>query len=46
MRELHPPARQVGTTNHEGNTAMPRINRAQGYESSEHWYAYEFPTSG
>jgi GNAT superfamily N-acetyltransferase len=43
MRALDPAARLVGTANHEGNSAMLRINRALGYLPAESWYTYEFP---
>ena len=45
MRELHPAARWVDTANHEGNAAMLRINQTLGYQPTERWFAYEFPTS-
>ena len=46
MRDLDSAARWVGTANHEGNTAMLRINQALGYRPAEHWYTYEFPVAG
>ena len=46
MRELHPAARWVDTANHEGNAPMIRINQTLGYQPTERWFAYEFPTSG
>lgn len=45
MRELHPAAHWVDTANHEGNAPMLRINRTLGYQSTERWLGYEFPTS-